>query len=112
MNTEKIKTFFQKIGASLLEALSSQSIQDKIIEILKKKIIEDLIVGVLKLSGFKAWLVKLLAEKVITEADEDIIEPIFNGIGFYGDKLKGATIYKKVNDAQSADDFLDAVRDV
>jgi hypothetical protein len=97
---------------SLLGALSKPQVQDKIISYLRNRVIENFIVNVLKLSGFKYWIVSLLADRVIEESDEHIIEPIFREIGFASDQLKGAKIYKKVKDAKDLDEWLNAIGDV
>lgn len=102
----------KKIWASFLEVLSSPQVRNKLLDFLNTKGIKYLVVSVLKLSGIKAWLLTLLAEEVIEEADEHLIEPMFRRIGYYGDRLQGATIYAKVNDAQSVRDWLNTVRDV
>lgn len=98
--------------ASLLEAISSPQVQDKLISFLRTKLIENFIVSVLKLSGFKYWIVSLLADKVIEESDEHIIEPLFREIGYQSDVLKGAVIYKKVKNAEDLNSWLNSVRDV
>lgn len=102
----------QKITAFLLKALSNPALQEKLLKFLKTNAVEYLIVSVLKISGFKAWIVRLLAEEVIEEADEHIIEPMFNGVGYYGDKLEGATIYKKVSNAQDVEDWVAVLGDI
>lgn len=102
----------KKIGAAVLAALSKPQVQDKLVEALRTAVVEKLIVGVLKLSGIKAWLLTLLADKVIDEADEHLVEPLFREIGYTGDVLQGAVIYKKVKNAQDVDDWLDSVGDV
>lgn len=102
----------KKLMASILEAISSQSVQNKIISFLRNNVIEAFIVSVLKLSGFKYWIVGLLADKIIDESDEHIIEPLFREMGYQSDVLKGAVIYKKVKNAEDLNAWLDSVRDV
>lgn len=107
-----ISKYLSKITAFLLKALSNPKFQDKLLQFLKTDAVEYLIVSVLKISGIKAWLVKLLAERVIDETDEHIIEPVFNGIGYYGDKLEGAVIYRKVKDAQDVENWVAVLGDI
>lgn len=102
----------KKFWASLLERLSSPIIQDQIIKFLNTDGIRYIVVSVLKLSGFKAWLITILIEEVIEEADEHLIEPLFREIGFQSDVLYGATIYKKVKDAQSVEDWVAELGDI
>lgn len=102
----------KKITAFFLKALSSPKIQDSLLKFLNEDAIKYLIVSVLKISGFKAWIVTILAEEVIEEADEHIIEPLFNGVGYYGDALEGATIYKKVKNAEDVDEWINSLNDV
>lgn len=102
----------KKFMAFVLEAISKPQVQDKLIAFLKTKVVENFIVSVLSLSGFKAWFIRLLADRIIDEADEHLIEPIFREVGFVSDQLKGAIIYKKVRDAKALDEWLSAVRDV
>lgn len=98
--------------ASLLGAISSPFVQDKIISFLRNKLIENFIVSVLKLSGFKYWIVGLLADKIIEKGDEKLIEPLFQEIGFEADVLDGATIFRRVDEAENRDEWLDSVNDV
>lgn len=81
-------------------------------DFLKTDAISYLIVNVLKISGFKAWIVTLIAEEVIEETDEIIIEPMFRQVGFYSDVLEGAVIYRKVTDATTVEDWVAELGDV
>lgn len=95
-----------------MEALSKPAIQEKVLKFLRTKLIENFIVNTLKLTGFKYWIVGLLADRILEEADDKIIEPVFREVGFSGDVLKGAIVFKKVTDAKDIDEWLDAVNDV
>lgn len=103
---------FKKIGAVLLAALSKPAVQNKLIALLKVKIVENLLVSVLKLSGFKLWLMTLLADRLIEKTDQYIVEPIFREIGYQGDVLAGATVFIRVEDAKDIKEWLAAVYDV
>lgn len=102
----------KKIMAVILAALSKPEVQDNLLKILKTQVIENFIVSTLKLSGFKAWIIGLLADRILEEADDSMIEPIFREVGFQGDVLKGAVVYKKVLDAKDVDAWIAAIRRV
>ena len=102
----------KKLLASFLGAISQPHVQDKLVKLLRTKVIEKFIVSTLKLSGFKYWIVSLLADKVLEETDEHIVEPIFREVGFVGDVTDGAVVFKKVKNAQELNEWLDAVGDV
>lgn len=97
---------------TLLGVLSSPLVQDKLLAIAKTKAVEAITVNLLKATGFKAWIVNLIIERVIEEGDEHLIEPAFRKVGYAGDYLEGAKIYKKVRDAKDVDEWLNAVNDV
>lgn len=98
--------------AAVLAAISKPQVQEKLLRFLRTKVIENFIVSVLKLSGLKAWIVGLLADRILEKADDKIIEPVFRELGFQGDVLEGAVVYKKVINAKDVDDWLAAVRRV
>jgi hypothetical protein len=102
----------KKILAVVLAAISKPEVQDKLLQLLRTKVIENFIVSTLKLTGFKAWIVGLLADRILEKADDKMIEPIFREVGFQGDVLQGAVIYKKVLNAKDVDDWLSAIRRV
>lgn len=102
----------QKVLASILGALSKPSVQEKLLNFLRTKLIENFIVSVLKLSGFKYWIVSLLADKVLEEGDDKIVEPIFREVGFEGDVLGGAVVFKKLTNAKDIREWLIVTYDV
>ena len=102
----------KKIVAVILAAISKPEVQEQVLKILRTNVIEKLIVSTLKLSGFKAWIVGLLADHILEKADDKIVEPIFREVGFHGDVLRGAVVYKKVIDAKDVDDWLSAIKRV
>jgi hypothetical protein len=102
----------KKILAVVLAAISKPEVQNNLLKILRTKVIENFIVSTLRLSGFKAWIIGLLADHILEKADDKLIEPLFREVGFQGDVLKGAVVYKKVLDAKDVKDWLDAVKRV
>ena len=96
----------------LLKILAKPQIQNKIISLLNTKAVEYFTANLFKLSGFKSWIITLLIHRVIEEGDEHLIEPAFRKIGYAGDYLEGARIYKKVKDANDVDEWLDSLNDV
>lgn len=102
----------KKILAVLLAAISKPEFQEKLLRFLRTKVIENFIVSTLRLAGLKAWIVGLLADQILEEADDRLIEPLFREVGFQGDVLQGAVVYKKVLDAKDVNDWLNAVKRV
>lgn len=107
-----LKNFFQAIWVALLAALSSQVVQNQILAILKTRSVEYVVQSVFKAAGFKAWLLTKIVEKIVDEGDDKVIEPIFRKIGYLKNVNRGEITYRKVADASTIDEWIDAIGDV
>lgn len=94
------------------DALSSEKLQQYILQQLEKNAVKILIKKFLISGGFKGWLVKFVVEELVEEVDEHLLEPAFQIVGYHADTLEGAKIYKKVQDAETVNDWLNSLGDV
>lgn len=107
-----LKNFFQAIWVALLAALSSQVVQNQLLAILKTKAVEYVVKSLFKAAGFKAWLLTHIVEEVVEIGDDKVIEPIFRKIGYVKNVNRGEITFRKVIDAETIDEWVDAIRDV
>lgn len=104
-----------KFWGKVKDFILSQAFQNKIVDFLKDKLVKlalKKILGSAVMGGFKAWLIKFVVTEVVEKSDEYIIEPLFQKLGFYLDRQEGKTIYRRLEDAQTDDDWYDSANDV
>jgi hypothetical protein len=95
-----------------LDQLSSPVIQNALLAILEREATKFILKKIFVGGGLKAWLAIFLAEEVLEFGDDKLIEPAFRAVGYVGDTLGGATVYKKVDNAKDVDEWLDTLNDV
>ena len=83
-----------------------------LVEVLKQASVKALLKKLVVSGGLKTWLITFVVGELVEEADEHLIEPAFVLIGFEADKLDGAKVYKKVNNAKDVNEWLDSLGDV
>lgn len=105
---KKVRSFW----GWLLAILSSSEFKDALVKLLKKNVIKLALKKLAIVGGIKAWLVSFVIEELVEEADEHLIEPAFRKVGYLGDYLDGAKVYKKVLNAEDVDEWLDAINSV
>jgi len=93
----------------LIDALTSKPFQDYLVDLLERQTIKAVLKKLAITGGFKAWLISFVIGELIEEADEHIIEPLFQKLGFIGDSLDGKKIYKKITEAEDPTDWRDTI---
>jgi hypothetical protein len=96
----------------VLDKLSSPVIQDALVKLLEREASKFILKKLLISGGVKAWLLSFIVSELIEEADEHLIEPAFRALGYQADKLEGAKIYKKVENANDVNEWVNSLNDV
>tara|TARA_R110000764_G_scaffold144421_1_gene232212 strand:- start:55 stop:375 length:321 start_codon:yes stop_codon:yes gene_type:complete len=92
-----------------LDSLSSPAIQDALVKLLEREASRFILKKLLISGGVKAWLLSFIVSELIEEADEHLIEPAFRALGYQADKLEGAKIFKKVDNASDVKEWIDSL---
>ena len=66
----------------------------------------------LKVTGFKAWLVGVLAEEFFDEVAVPLIKAGMVEVGYQYDRIDGKGMLKKLKDADNDQEYDDAVDDI
>lgn len=96
----------------LVAALTTATNRNYLLDFLQKNAIKMLIKNFAIAGGIKAWLITFVVDHLIDEADEHLIEPAFRAVGYIGDTLDGAKVYKKIKNAEDVETWVDAVNDI
>ena len=107
-----VKKGKKSFWASITEALSSDHIKNIIVFFLEKQAVKVVLKKLLITGGFKAWIITFVVKELIEEMDEHLIEPAFRKVGYVSDKLEGAKVYKRVNNAKNVEDWVDSTADI
>lgn len=100
------------ISSGVVKSLSSPQIQNLLVNFLEQEAVKFALKKLAIAGGFKAWLITFVVGELVEEGDEHLIEPAFRAVGYQEDKVDGAKVFRKVNNAQSVNQWVDSLDDV
>lgn len=111
MAKNNTKDFLNKLLGGLLALLNSEKVQKAILAFLEKEAVKFILKKVVITGGFKIWLITWVVGELVEETDERLIEPAFRKVGFAEDHLDGARVFRKVDNAQNVNDWVNSLND-
>ena len=99
----------KRLWAWIASALSSARFQAALVNFIQKESIRLVLKKLVINGGLKGWLITFVVTELVEEIDEHLIEPAFVVIGFHADRLDGATVYKKVDNAKDVKEWVDSL---
>ena len=99
------KLNFEKILGWAKPALI-KFLKQKAVKLTLKKVLGNALAG-----GVKGWLVKYIVTELFDEVAKPIIQGAFEYIGYRWEVKNGEHVLRKIENAETRDDWRDAVRD-
>lgn len=72
-----------------------------------KKILGSAVAG-----GLRGWLIKTLFDVAYDELEDRVIKPVLREAGYTFEKVRGKILIKRLNDAETNDDYNDTIDDI
>ena len=87
-------------------------LKEFLIAILRDKAVKFALKKLLATSSIKIWIVQYVVKELFDEVAKPIIQAAFEFMGYKYEVKRGEHTLKKIENAQSRDDWRDASRDV
>ena len=81
-------------------------LKDKAVKIALKKILGNAMAG-----GIKGWIVKYVVTELYDEVAKPIIQLAFRTVGYYYEVKQGEHILRRIENAETSDEWRDSVND-
>lgn len=87
-------------------------LKEFLITILRDKAVKFALKKLLATSSIKLWIVQYVVKELFDEVAKPIIQAAFEYMGYKYEVLNGEHTLKKIENAETRDDWRDAARDV
>jgi len=85
-------------------------ITSALLTFLEKKLVKLAMEKLLIASGIRLWLIKFVAENLVKQGDQHIIEPLFRKMGYETRVMNGKRVYERRIDSKDLDEWRDSIR--